>query len=79
MPQAPKDVPEVDLNTLDQENPISTSTDESIGTYIQSDPLNRIMVWSVVPSVQLFLDETVEPLSGCDCIALDLRSRCCKD
>ena len=31
MPQAPRDVPEVDPDTRGQENPISTSTDESIG------------------------------------------------
>ena len=35
MPQAPRDVPEVDPDTQGQENPISTSTDESIGITFQ--------------------------------------------
>ena len=34
MPQAPRDVPEVDPDTRGQENPISTSTDESIGNIL---------------------------------------------
>ena len=41
VPQAPRDVPEVDPDTRGQENPISTSTDESIGI--------TFCVWTIIP------------------------------
>ena len=41
MPQAPRDVPKVDPDTQVQENPISTSTDESIGIIF--------CVWTIIP------------------------------
>ena len=50
MPQAPRDVPEVDPDTQGQENPISTSTDESIGI--------TFCVWTVIPRVATPIRDT---------------------
>ena len=41
VPKAPRGVPEVDPDTRGQENPISSSADESI--------VNILPVWSIIP------------------------------
>ena len=50
MTQAPRDIPEFDPDTLGQENPISMSTDKSIGI--------TFCVWTIIPRDDLFIQKS---------------------